>query len=141
MPTILESVGDYLQNTSSAFGAHASQGTLGTNIFLGALPETPDACVAIYENAGSSPTFTMGNGGIRIDYPMLQIIARASREDYPTARDKADTIRILLASVLEQTVSGVHIMRIEPMGSVNLLGVDPKYRPLVSVNFRCLVRM
>ena len=141
MATILESIGDYLQNTSSAFGAHASQGTLGTNIFLGALPETPDACVAIYENAGSSPTFTMGNGGIRIDYPMLQIIARASREDYPTARDKADTIRILLASVLEQTVSGVHIMRIEPMGSVNLLGVDPKYRPLVSVNFRCLVRM
>ena len=141
MPTILESVGDYLQNTASAFGAHATQGTLGTNIFLGALPETPDACVAIYENAGSSPTFTMGNGGIRIDYPMLQIIARASREDYPTARDKADTIRILLASVLEQTVSGVHIMRIEPMGSVNLLGVDPKYRPLVSVNFRCLVRM
>ena len=106
MATILESVGDYLQNTSSAFGAHASQGTLGTNIFLGTLPETPDACVAIYENAGSSPTFTMGNGGIRIDYPMLQIIARASREDYPTARDKADTIRILLASVLEQTVSG-----------------------------------
>ena len=48
---------------------------------------------------------------------------------------------VLLASVLEQTVSGVHIMRIEPMGSVNLLGVDPKYRPLVSVNFRCLVRM
>ena len=141
MATILESVGDYLQNTSSAFGAHTTQGTLGTNIFLGTLPETPDACVAIYENAGSSPTFTMGSGGIRIDYPMLQIIARASREDYPTARDKADTIRILLASVLEQTVSGVHIMRIEPMGSVNLLGVDPKYRPLVSVNFRCLVRM
>jgi len=141
MATILESIGDYLQNTASAFGAHATQGTLGTNIFLGTLPETPDACVAIYENAGSSPTFTMGSGGIRIDYPMLQIIARASREDYPTARDKADTIRILLASVLEQTVSGVHIMRIEPMGSVNLLGVDPKYRPLVSVNFRCLVRM
>lgn len=141
MATILESVGDYLQNTSSAFGAHASQGSLGTNIFLGILPDDPDACVAVYENAGSSPTFTMGAGGIRIDYPMLQIIARAGREDYPTARDKAENIRILLASVLEQSVSGVHIMRIEPMGSVNLLGADPKYRPLVSVNFRCLVRM
>jgi hypothetical protein len=41
MATILESVGDYLQNTSSAFGAHSSQGTLGTSIFLGTLPETP----------------------------------------------------------------------------------------------------
>jgi hypothetical protein len=141
MATILESMGDYLQNTSSAFGAHASQGTLGTNIFLGVLPDTPDACVSVYENTGSSPTFTMGAGGIQIDYPMLQIICRATREDYPTARDKAETIRVLFASVLEQSVSGVHIMRIEPMGSVNLLGVDPKYRPLVSVNFRCLVRM
>jgi hypothetical protein len=61
-------------------------------------------------------------GGIRIDYPMLQIICRATREDYPTARDKAENIRVLLASVLEQTISGVHIMRIEPMGSVNHVG-------------------
>jgi hypothetical protein len=140
MPTILESVGDYLQNTASAFGAHTSQGTLGTTLFLGTLPESPDACVAVYENSGTPPSFTMGTGGIVIDYPMLQVICRAGREDYPTARDKADTIRNLLASVLESTISGVHIMRIEPMGSVNPLGVDPKYRPLVSVNFRCLVR-
>lgn len=141
MATILESVGDYLQNSASAFGAHSSQGTLGTNLFLGVLPESPDACVAIYENSGSSPAFTMGTGGIVIDYPMLQVITRATREDYPTARDKAENIRVLLASVLEQTISGVHIMRIEPMGSINQLGVDPKYRPLISVNFRCLVRM
>ena len=126
MATILESVGDYLQNTASAFGAHASQGTLGTNLFLGTLPDSPDVCVAVYENAGSSPVFTMGSGGIRVDYPMLQIITRATREDYPTARDKAEDIRILLASVLEQTISGVHIMRIEPMGSVNQLGEDPE---------------
>lgn len=141
MATILESIGDYLQNTASAFGAHASQGTLGTNLFLATLPETPDACVGIYENSGSSPAFTMGAGGIQIDYPMLQVIARAGREDYPEARDKAESIRLLLASVLESTISGVHVMRIEPMGSINQLGVDPKYRPLISVNFRCLVRM
>ena len=133
MATILESIGDYLVTNS--------QGALGTSLFLGTLPESPDACVAVYENSGSSQAFTMGAGGIRIDYPMIQIICRAGREDYPTARDKADTIRILLASVVETTVSGVHIMRIEPMGSVNQLGVDPKYRPLISVNFRCLVRM
>jgi len=132
MATILESVGDYLVTNS--------QGTLGTDLFLGTLPESPDACVAVYENSGTPPSFTMGTGGIVIDYPMLQVICRAGREDYPTARDKAESIRNLLASVLESTISGVHIMRIEPMGSVNPLGVDPKYRPLVSVNFRCLVR-
>jgi hypothetical protein len=41
MATILESVGDYLQNTASAFGAHASQGTLGTSIFLGDFTRNP----------------------------------------------------------------------------------------------------
>jgi hypothetical protein len=132
MATILESVGDYLVTNSL--------GTLGTDLFLGTLPDSPDECVAVYENAGTSPAFTMGTGGIVIDYPMLQIIARAGREDYPTARDKAENIRDLLALVLESTISGVHIMRIEPMGSVNPLGVDSKFRPLVSVNFRCLVR-
>jgi len=132
MATILESIGDYLVTNSL--------GTLGTTLFLGTLPETPDECVAVYENAGSPSAFTMGTGGIVIDYPMIQIIARAGREDYPTARDKAESIRVLLASVLDTTISSVKIMRIEPMGSVNPLGVDGKYRPLVSVNFRCLVK-
>jgi hypothetical protein len=140
MATILESIGDYLQNTSSAFGAHASQGTLGTNLFLATLPESPDACTAIYENSGTPPAFMMGDGGIAIDYPMLQIISRATKEDYPTARDKIEVIRNLLASITDVTISGVHVLRIEPMGSVNPLGIDSKQRPLLSVNFRCLVR-
>lgn len=125
-------MGDYLVTNS--------YGTLGTNIFLGTMPETPDTCVAVYESAGSPPRFTMGSGGIVIDSPMIQVLCRAGREDYPTARDKAENIRNTLASVLESTISSVHIMRIEPMGGVNPLGVDGKYRPLVSVNFRCLVR-
>lgn len=140
MSTILESIGDYLQNTASAFGAHSSQGTLGTNLFLGTMPESPDTCVAVFESAGSPSAFTMGTGGIVLDYPMIQVLCRAGREDYPTARDKAENIRNTLASVLESNISSVHIMRIEPMGGVNPLGVDGKYRPLVSVNFRCLVR-
>jgi hypothetical protein len=132
MATVLESVGDYLVTNS--------HGTLGVNLFLGTLPESPDVCTAVYENAGTPPSFTMGSGGIAIDYPMLQIICRAAKEDYPGARDEAEAIRNLLASVTDVTISGLNVLRIEPMGNVNLLGVDPKQRPLVSVNFRCLVR-
>lgn len=132
MATILESIGDYLVTNSL--------GTLGTNLFLGTLPESPDVCTAVYENSGTPPAFTMGAGGIAIDYPMLQVICRAGKDDYPTARDAVEVIRNLLASVTDVTISNVHILRIEPMGSVNPLGVDPKQRPLLSVNFRCLVR-
>lgn len=132
MATILESIGDYLVTNSL--------GTLGTNLFLGTLPESPDVCTAVYENSGTPPAFTMGTSGIAIDYPMLQVICRAGKDDYPTARDAVEAIRNLLASVTDVTISNVQILRIEPMGSVNPLGVDPKQRPLLSVNFRCLVR-
>lgn len=131
MATILESIGDYLVTNS--------HGTLGTNLFLATMPESPDVCTTVYENAGSPPAFTMGTGGIKIDYPMIQIVCRAGRDDYPVARDEIEAIRNLLASVTDATISGVRVLRIEPMGSVNPLGVDPKQRPLLSVNFRCLV--
>jgi len=131
--TVLEAVGDYLVTQG--------QGTLGTNLFLSVLPESPDACVAVLESEGGSPMYFLGAGGIAIDSPNLQILVRAGRDDYPTARDKADTIRKLLAGLTNVTVSGIHIMRIESIGSVGLVGLDEKSRPIVSANFRCMVRL
>lgn len=132
MATILEAVGDYL--------AANGQGTMGTNIFLSVMPETPDAIVAVYENAGNRPYFTMGGAAIAVDRPLVQVICRAVRSDYPGARDKAQTIRSLLGAVTEQTLSGIAVMRIEVQGSISPMGADENLRPLVSVNFECMVR-
>lgn len=132
MSTILESVGNYL--------AANGQGTLGTSIFLATMPETPDAMVAVYETAGQRPEFTMGSAPWAIDRPVLQVICRAGRQDYPVARDKAQSIRELLGVVVEQTLSGIHVMRIQSEGSVVPMGEDENLRPLVSVNFECMVR-
>jgi hypothetical protein len=132
MTTILEAVGDYL--------ASASVGTLGTNLFLAVMPESPDAMVTVYENAGGSPVFTMGTAVVAIDRPVIQVICRATRGDYPTARDQAESIRQLLGAVVEQTISGITVMRIEPQGSVIPMGEDDNLRPMVSVNFECMVR-
>lgn len=132
MSTILEAVGDYLQANG--------YGTQGTNLFLAVMPESPDACVAVYENAGNRPHFTMGNDPWAIDRPLIQVICRAARSDYPTARNNAEAIRALLSAVTEQTLSGVPIMRIESQGSVTPMGEDENQRPMVSVNFECMVR-
>jgi len=132
MTTILEAIGDYLQS--------ASVGTLGTNLFLAIMPETPDTLITVYENNGNRPYFTMGDAAIAVDRPVIQVICRAGRQDYPTARDKAQQIRSLLGAVTEQTVSGVSIMRIEPQGSVTPMGEDENLRPMVSINFECMVR-
>ena len=130
--TILEAVGDYLQTSG--------QGTLGTSLFLSMMPETPDTLVAVYENSGDPPQFTMGAAAWAIDRPTLQVICRATRGDYPTARDKAEAIRALLGAVTEQTLSGINVMRIQPTGSVVPMGEDENLRPMISVNFECMVR-
>lgn len=130
--TILEAVGDYLNSASVA--------VQGTNLFLAVMPETPDVCVAVYENSGNRPTFTMGAAPWAIDRPLIQVICRAGRGDYPTARDKAEQIRALLGAVVDQTMSGIPVMRIESQGSVTPMGEDENQRPMVSVNFECMVR-
>jgi hypothetical protein len=127
--TILEAIGNYL--------VAQGQGTLGTNLFLSRMPETPDACVCIYEGEGGLPEFTMGN--TILDNPAIQIIVRGTREDYVTARDKAQTIRLLLAQLADQTLSGVTVLRVAPIGSVLPMGLDKNDRPMVSTNYRAIV--
>ena len=130
--TILEAVGDYLQSEG--------HGTLGTDLFLAVMPASPDACVCVFETPGFAPQFTMGSAVWAVDQPGLQVICRGERGDYPGARDKADAVRAELAAVLEQTVSGVHVMRIAPDGAVMPMGEDENGRPMLSVNFSCQVR-
>lgn len=131
MSTILEAIGDYLVT-----GGH---GTLGTNIFLAMMPDTPDTLIAVHESQGQFPDFTMGAAATAVDKPAIQIICRATRSDYPTARDKAETLRLYLGAVTQTTISGINILRIEPQGGVMPLGEDENQRPMVSVNFDCMV--
>lgn len=130
--TILEAIGDYL--------ASNGHGTLGTDLFLAVMPEAPDTMVTVYENSGNSPTETFGASAWAYEHPAIQVICRASRGDYPTARDKAVAIRLLLAAVSNQTISGIHIMKISASGGILPMGEDSNLRPMVSINFDVTVR-
>jgi len=131
MSTVLEAVGNYLQAQG--------HGTLGTNLYLGRMPSSPDVCVGVFEYEGGLPDETFGAAATAIDRPRIQIMCRAGRDDYPTARDKAHTLRALVGAITDTTLSGIRIMRIRPVGSVNPLGPDQNDRPLVSVNFEAMV--
>jgi hypothetical protein len=136
---IIEALGDYLQNTASAFGAHASQGTLGVSIFLGKMPDTPDACVTIYEYEGMAPRESFGGNPYDVDMPRIQVLVRGSRDDYPTARDKAKTIRDLLSDLTDVTISSTKVLRVASLGAFIPLGLDDKDRPRIAVNFQAYV--
>lgn len=131
MSTILEAVGTYLQTQG--------QGTLGTNLFLGRMPSSPDVCVGVFEYEGAIPSETFGNAATAIDRPRVQVLVRAGRDDYPTARNQARTIRGILGAVTQTTLSGITVLRIRPTGSVNPLGPDENDRPMISVNFEVMV--
>lgn len=131
MATVIESIAAYLQTNN--------QGTLGTNMFIGRMPDAPDVSICLYEYEGQAPMENFGAGAFSIEQPRIQIVCRATREDYPTARDKAVAIRDLLAAITEQTISGKRILRVQALGSIVPLGYDTNDRPKFAVNMQVMV--
>lgn len=130
MATVLEAIGGYIDTNSADL-------SLGTNLFLSKMPETPDFCVAVFEYEGLPPIETFGSSGFVIDRPSVQVMVRAGREDYVTARDKAATLRALISQISNTTVSGIGILRVASMGSIVPLGTDELERPLIVFNVDC----
>jgi hypothetical protein len=132
MPTILEAVGTYIDNNNATLA-------LGTNLFLAKMPDSPDVCVCLYEYEGFAPIESFGTASRDVDRPSVQVVVRAARDDYPAARDLADTLRTLVAGMSNVSVAGVAVMRVTSSGSLYPLGADALDRPRVVFNLDCHV--
>lgn len=130
--TILEAVGAHIDANNATL-------TLGTNLTYGYMPETPDLCVAVYEYQGIPPLATFGNQAFEIDRPSIQVVVRASKNDYPAARNLAQDLRILLAAVVDTSINGLRVVRLASSGSLLPLGTDNLERPRVAFNLDCFV--
>ena len=124
---ILDALGTYL--------ASQGQGTLATDIFLARAPDTPDACVTLYESAGSGPDHTFGAGVYAIDHQRIRVVCRAARNDYPAARSKAVAVRAVLGAVRGTTLSGVVILTILATSEVYPLNRDGDDRALIGCDY------
>jgi hypothetical protein len=124
---ILDALGAYL----SAQG----QGTVATNIFLSRAPDTPDACVTLYESAGSGPDHVFGSSIYAIDHQRIRLICRAARNDYPSARAKAVACRAVLGAIRNTTLSNVPILSVLATSEVYPLSRDGDDRPLIGCDF------
>ena len=113
--------------------------TIGTNLFLAKMPDSPDLCVCLYEYQGLAPLETFGATAFEVDRPSIQIVVRAGRDDYPTARDLADTLRTLVSGMRNVTAAGVTVMRVSSSGGLYPLGADQLDRPRVVFNLDCHV--
>lgn len=130
--SVLEAVGTFIDTNSGDL-------TIGTNLFLSKMPHNPDFCVTVYETSGIAPIETFGATAFEIDRPSVQVVVRATRDDYVTARNKAETLRTLICGMTNVSVAGVTVLRVSSAGSVLPLGVDDLDRPKVSFNVDCFV--
>jgi hypothetical protein len=110
-------------------------GTLGTNIFLGYMPPSPDSVVVIYEGRGNGPEHVFGSSVTAIDRPQVRVVARAARNDYPNARTKIAQVRTSLGSIVNETVSGISFLCVQPTSDYYPMRLDDKERAMFGLDF------
>lgn len=110
--------------------------TLGTDLFLGTMPESPDACVALYESSPGLVTDTMTTDVPSIEGPRVQVLIRGARNTYATTRATTDTVWKSVSKIKNTTLSGVRWLRAEPVDTPVFMGRDESERPMFSMNFQ-----
>lgn len=114
----------------------ASLGVLGTDIFLSRAPSTPDECFVVYETGAGYPIYTQGSTNTaRLNVANVQVVCRAGREDYETARTNLTAVVTALETLSESTIDGIRILRVEQVGAIAPLGFDDNERPRVAGTF------
>jgi len=120
---VLKEIGTYLQSQEV--------GTLGTDLFLGLMPDQPDNCIALFQYAGSPPDLHW-NG----EYPGLQV--RVRNKSYAAARAKIVEVAKKLHGLHEQTLSGTRYLLVKARGSPEVLKRDANNRVELFVNFEII---
>ena len=140
MATLLDGIAAYLVEQTTGLSSN-QQLVLGVNLFLGRWPaEAPNACVLIQQYEGQAPTFTFGDAVSALESPRIQLMVRGDKEDYPGAYDWSYALRNILGSITKTTdLSGVSVLRMEPLGMPNPTGFDEVDRPRFTCNFQVMM--
>ena len=124
---ILDALGQHLEDVGI--------GTLGTSIFLSIMPDTPNVCVALYEDTGVGPVNLMGNNVVAIERPRIRAYVRAARNEYVAARTMAANVRDALGSLVATTIESVDIIAVEPTSDLYPITRDNDDRPIIACDF------
>ena len=110
-----------------------------TNVKTGVLPTTPDAVVALFETPGFAPVHTQGGGGAgsaKLEQPGVQVIVRAARSDYATARSTAKTAFSKLDGLTSVVLTGTRYLSIFAQNAPHLIERDDNERVLIGFDLQ-----
>lgn len=128
--TVIEQIATYLED-------ELLLGTIGTDIFLGRLPENPESpveCIAVLDTGGVTPDID-----IPTKSPTFQILIRAS--NYDDGKEQLDIIRTGLHASYGQLVANeTYFLAIHALSEGGHIGQDEAGRDLFSINFLCKTR-
>jgi len=121
-----------LADDIAAYLQTSSIGTVGTDIFVGHMPDAPANCMAVIQSGGESPEMAGPISG-QIERPRL--IVRVRNASYASGASKANDVLKALHTAGEVSLSGHRYLFIRAVGSVNQLGRDHENRSLFSLDF------
>lgn len=128
----LDEIGAYL-----AANISGTTLTLGTNLFLGRLPDSPDTAVALFETGGTLPDHTMGGASVpAFERARVQALTRAA--GYANCRTLAQQVWTALEGVADESLSGVRYLRVTAVQSPFPLERDTSDRVIMGQNFEVL---
>ena len=127
---LLDDLGTYL-------AAQVPSLTVGTNLYLGRMPDDPDTCVALYEYSGDDPVSVMGSDGMPpVEQPRVQVAVRAA--GYSTAHDLAYTCWTSLEAVLNETLTATRYHRVSAIQSPFPMMRDAQDRVVFAQNYQVI---
>ena len=120
MGNVIDDLAVYINSQSSSF-------TPGVKLQGGMMLDTPSTCVAILEVLGMpSPNDTFGS--YNWERPQIQVISRAGRDDYLTARNNAETVYKMLRNKHSTTINGTKYHNMSPRTPPYYNGQDENFR-------------
>jgi len=111
-------------------------GTVGTDLFLGGLPDAPPACVAVLETGGmaSAKAMRAAPGSPVAEQPGFQVIARGAPFDYEGPRAKAQLAYRKLDGLGTSVLSGTRWFWVTATQSPFLIQRDENERVWIGFN-------
>ena len=80
---------------------------MGTDVFAGKLPPTPDVVVCLFEYASlpAEPAVGVDGTTVRYEYPRVQVVTRGVRDDYSGSNATAKKVRKALMKIQNQNLT------------------------------------
>lgn len=107
--------------------------TLGTDLFVGRIPPSPDSCVTVFDNAGSEPILFSKKVTNNYYRPSVSVWSRAV--DYSSAYSRLFEIMGILHGTNHITINNTFYTLIRAMNDIQVLHWDENDRVVMLINF------